>query len=192
MRARASSSPSICSGAGMLSLLIGVLLLGGCATPATQMGMTVATPQTGLLRPIPERLRGQVAVKDVMGGSETNPMLVSNISSSDFETALEASLRNVGLGAANRQSGRYLVGATLIKVDKPLFGASLTVTTTVNYDLIERSSNKTVWTKTITKDYTAQFSDAFLGAERLRLANEGSARANISAFIDELSASAPE
>lgn len=192
MKARSPLSRGARGAAGMLCLASGLLLLGGCATPATQMGMTVATPQTGLSRPIPERLRGQIAVKDVMGGSETNPMLVSNIGSSDFENALEASLRNVGLGTANRQSGRYRVAATLIRVDKPLLGASLTVTTTVNYDLIERSSNKTVWTRTITKDYTAQFSDAFLGAERLRLANEGSARANISAFIDELSASPPE
>jgi hypothetical protein len=139
----------------------------------------------------PNELRGQVAVKDVVGGKETNPMWMSSISSSDFEAALEASLRNSGLGAASRQMGRYLVAATLQRVDQPMIGFSLTVSTTVNYELIERATNKTAWSRTITRSYTAQMSDAFLGSERLRLANEGSARVNIEAFIGELSKSSP-
>ena len=62
----------------------------------------------------------------------------------------------------------------------------MTVTTAVYYDLIERSTNKSVWTQTITRSYTAQLGDAFLGAERLKLANEGSAKANIQGLIEEL------
>ena len=34
--------------------------------------------------------------------------------------------------------------------------------------------------------YTAKFSDSFLGAERLRLANEGAVKVNIQALIDDL------
>ena len=68
----------------------------------------------------------------------------------------------------------------------------MTVTTSVYYDLIKRSSKKSVWTQTVTRSYTAQGSDAFLGVERLRLANEGSARANIQGLIEELVKSAPQ
>ena len=62
----------------------------------------------------------------------------------------------------------------------------MTVTASINYVLTERASGKTVYTKTITLPYTAKFSDAFAGYERLRLANEGAARENIKQLIDEL------
>lgn len=41
-------------------------------------------------------LRNKLAIKDVTGGTETNPMWVSKVSSSDFEKALEASLKSAG------------------------------------------------------------------------------------------------
>lgn len=172
-------------------LIVVVAVLSGCATPATQVGMTASAPQMASSLTIPDELKGQIAIKDVVGGGETNPMLASNISSSDFEAALEASLRNVGLGAPNRQSGKFLLSSTLVNIAKPFVGVDLTVTTTIHYDLIRRSSNKTAWAKTISSAYTAKFSESFLATERLRLANEGSARTNIETFIKELLESGP-
>ena len=166
--------------------LLAVVVLGACATPASQTGMTVPSPAAASSMTVPAELRNEIAVKDVIGGKETNPLWLSNIASSDFEAALEASLRNVGLGSVGRQTGRYQLAASLQNVEQPVIGASLTVTTTVHYDLIERTTNKTTWASTITRPYTAQFSDSFLASERLKLANEGSARANIQAFIEEL------
>lgn len=166
-------------------LAVVVCTLAGCATPSSPDGMTVTTLATTTSK-VPEKLRSQIAVKDVIGGSETNPMMQSNIESSAFEGALDASLRNSGLGAPNRQAGLYQLAATIKQVDQPVFGFSMTVTTTVYYDLIERSSNKSVWTQTVTRSYTAKWEDAFFGPERLRLANEGSAKANIQALIEEL------
>jgi hypothetical protein len=164
--------------------IVAVVFCTGCATPSSPDGMTVTTLATA--SQVPPKLRSQVAVKDVIGGSETNPILQSNIESSAFEGALDASLRNAGLAAPNRQAGLYQLEATIKQVDQPVFGFSMTVTTTVYYDLIERSSNKSVWTQTITRSYTAKWEDAFYGPERLRLANEGSAKANIQACIEEL------
>ena len=40
--------------------------------------------------------------------------------------------------------------------------------------------------QTITEPYTANFSDAFLAVERLRLANEGAMRVNIGTFLKAL------
>lgn len=160
-------------------------VLAGCATPATHEAMIVAAPPAGDIA-IPDQLRGQVAVKGVQGGKETNPMWISNISSATFEAALEASLRNAGLGAPSRDAGRYLLAAEIKNVEQPMLGFNLTVTTTVHYDLTERASNRPAWAQTITRSYTAKAGDAFLGSERLRLANEGSARANIQGLIEEL------
>jgi hypothetical protein len=151
--------------------------------------MTISPPPTALT--VPAGLRGQIAVKDVVGGNNTNPLWISDIDSSAFERALGASLRNYGLASAGRQSGRYLLEATLKTVDKPIIGFSLTVTTTVGYDLIDRASNQSVWTRTVTRSYTASATDAFIYNNRLTLANEGSAKTNIQGFIEELLQSPP-
>jgi hypothetical protein len=160
-------------------------ILAGCASPATHEAMIVSEPTAAGLA-IPSALKGQIALRDVTGGKETNPMWMSTISSSAFEAALEASLRNAGLGAPSRDTGRYLLGAAIQKIEQPLMGFSLTVTTTVHYDLLERATSKPAWARTITRSHTTQVGDALLATERLRLANEGSARANIQGLIEEL------
>jgi hypothetical protein len=162
-----------------------ICTVAGCATPSSPDGMTVTALATAASQ-VPPRLRSQIAVRDVVGGDETNPMLESNIDSSAFEAALEASLRNSGLGAPNRRAGLYQVAAMIERVDQPVVALDMTVTTTVYYSLIERSSNKSVWSQTVTRSYTARMADAFLGSKRLRMANEGSAKANIQAFLEEL------
>jgi len=71
-------------------------------------------------------------------------------------------------------------------LDQPFFGASLTVTATVKYTLIDRASGKAVYERVLATPYTAAFSDAFMAMERLKLANEGAMRANISRLIEDL------
>ena len=70
-------------------------LLTGCATPA-RMEQMVASAQPAQ-RVIKTPLRENLAVTEVTGGQETNPMWKSNVASGEFERALEASLRDVGL-----------------------------------------------------------------------------------------------
>ncbi len=135
---------------------------------------------------MPEALKTNIAVRDVTGGKETNPMWVSNVSSSDFERALETSLRNGGLLAANRQSGRYLLTAHMEKLEQPLMGFSMTVTATVRYVLHERATGKAVYEQSLSTPYTAGATDAFLGAERLKLANEGAIRNSIGKLMEEV------
>jgi hypothetical protein len=169
-----------------LAVLATVAVLAGCATPARVDQMTVSPPAAtaGALANSP--LRSNVAIKDVTGGKDTNPMWVSNVGTGEFDRALEASLRAAGMLAATRQEGRYQLTAQLQKLDQPLFGASMTVTATVLYLLVERASGKTVFEQTLVTPYTAAWSDAFLGSERLKLANEGAIRANIQRLIETL------
>ena len=49
-----------------------------------------------------------------------------------------------------------------------------------------RLTYKTVWAKTITTPYTANFSDSFLAVERLKMANEGAIRANLTQMVNDL------
>lgn len=171
----------------LLGGLTAAALATGCATPANSVNMVVrAGDATTARSATPEALKANIAIRDVTGGKETNPMWVSNVGSSDFERALEDSLRAVGMLAANRQSGRYLLMAHLEKLEQPFMGFDMTVTAAVAYTLIERSTGKTVWQKSIATPYTAKVGDAFVGTERLRLANEGSVRQNITQLIGEL------
>ena len=131
-------------------------------------------------------MRNNVAVRDVTGGQETNPMWKSNIGNSEFEQALESSLRDAGLLSVGKQMGKYTLTVNMEKVDQPMFGASMTVTATVNYSLVARATGKEVMNRTIALPFTAAFNSSFIGAERLRLANEGAIRVNIGKIIDEL------
>jgi len=135
---------------------------------------------------MPEFLRQNVAIKDVTGGQETNPMWTSQVSSAEFERALESSLRAANVLQPNRQAGRFTLTAYLDKLEQPLVGINMTVTATVTYTLVERSTGKTSWEKTISTPYTAKFGDSLLGVERLKLANEGAVRTNITDLIADL------
>jgi hypothetical protein len=173
--------------AGCATALAACAVLAGCATPATSTNMTMrAADATTSRQATPEALKANVALRDVTGGKETNPMWMSSVGSSEFERALEDSLRSVGMLAANRQSGRFQLVAHLAKLDQPFGGFDMTVTATVNYLLIERASGKTVWEKSLTTPYTAKLGDALVGTARMRLANEGTIRQNISQLVAEL------
>lgn len=162
------------------------MLIAGCATPARVEQMQVNTSLAQRTAAGSSPLRDNVAIRDVTGGKETNPMWVSNVSSADFERALEASLRDVGIWSSNRQAGRYQLVAHLEKIDQPFGGFDMTVTTTVRYTLVERASNRTVLERVVVAPYTAVFSAAFAGSERLKIANEGAIRGNIQQLITAL------
>ena len=67
-----------------------------------------------------------------------------------------------------------------------MMGFDMTVTATVRYSLIERISGREVFSRSIPTPYTAKMGDAFVGSERLKLANEGAVRKNIEELIAEL------
>lgn len=167
----------------LLPLVI-VMVLTGCAAPARIDQMTAnAMPAQRVLQ---TPLRMNVAVRDVTGGKETNPMWVSNIGSSEFEQALEASLRDAGLLSSGKQAGKYTLVAHLENVDQPFGGFNMTVTATVSYSLVERATGKEILNRRVSLPYTASFDSAFVGTERLRIANEGAVKVNIAKLIDEL------
>lgn len=168
--------------------LVLAAVLAGCASPARQERMQADPTLAERVAAAASPLGGKIGIQDVTGGSTTNPMWVSKISSSEFERALEASLRDAGLLSDNRQGAPYSLLADLVSLEQPFMGLSLTVTVTVTYRLMERASGKMVYEKTIATPHTAQFGDAFIASERLQLANEGAMRANIARLIGDLTA----
>lgn len=158
-------------------------LLAACASPARMNAMIPERTEATLISES-SPLAKALEIGAVSGGEETNPMWTSEVGNPEFKEALKNALANHAM--LSEGAGRYKLTATMTSVDQPIFGASFTVTASVRYHLIEVSSGTTVFDQTITEPYTANFSDAFLAVERLRLANEGAMRVNIGTFLKAL------
>ena len=162
-------------------IVFAAVSLAACATPA-QVNAMIGTSMFELSEFSP--LRRSVLVNHVSGGQKTNPLWRSEVGDPEFQQALQLSLAMQGITTA--AGARYSLDAVLMEVRQPLLGFDLTVTSTVRYILTEAPTKRVVFDKTITAAYTATTDDAFNGVERLRLANEGSIRTNLSEFLDQL------
>ena len=163
-------------------VILSVAVLAGCATPAAVEQMSVSLPITQTN----SALKNSVGVKEVTGGRETNPMWTSQVSSDAFRRALEQSLENAGMFSKIVAGSKYQLTADLTRLDQPMMGFDMTVTSTVRYSLIETQTRKEVYSRVIQIGYTAKMSDAFVGTQRLKLANEGAVKANIQGLINDL------
>lgn len=167
-------------------LFFSILLLtsvAACASGARSGAMTASITEATVISDT-SSLKKAITVGEVTGGSETNPLWTSEVGSPEFQTALEQSLMLNAMYEAGKP--KYRLDAKLLDVDQPIMGLDLTVDSHVFYRLAEAGSDELVYETEISCSYTANFSDAFLGVERLRLANEGSMKKNISLFIEAL------
>lgn len=179
---RSNSEEFPCRAVTVAAVLIMAAMTAGCAQPARTSAM-VAPVTAATILPDSSPLKDSVAVAGVSGGEKTDPLWTSEVSNEDFKAALELSLKQHTM--LSKSASPLELEANLAKLAQPLMGFDLTVTGTVHY-VVTHAENGVVFDETITRPYTADFSSAFLGVERLRLANEGAIRENIEAFIDSL------
>jgi hypothetical protein len=165
-------------------------MLAACASAADpgSMALTSAPPTA---KPFPAKLQHAMCVRNVTGGEATNPLWVSKVDNDGFKSALNTSLSDAGLSAANTSSCGYPIDANLLGLSQPAAGFDLTVTAHVNYKVFDPSGQPLVL-ETIDAPYTAAFSDALIAVERLKKANEGAIRLSIEKFFDKLSESNPQ
>lgn len=170
----------------LFSVCLFAAVLTGCASSAKVESMTVsessASPQS-----FDPALQSNLQLDEVKGGSQTNPLWTSEIAGADFQVALRQSLDNAGLLSQANQAPLSL-SANLLRVDQPMFGLDFTVTTVVEYVLVDKASGAVLLRETLTTPYTAGVGDAFVAVKRLRLANEGAAKENIAALLKRLGA----
>jgi len=163
-----------------LFILLGALALTACAS-ASKPGAMIAELTDETIIGDNSPLREAVSIGDITGGKETNPLWTSEVSSQAFAEALRQSFAAHAMLATD--AGAYRLDAQMLKLKQPFAGFNMTVTSTVNYTLTDLESGDVVFEESITEAYKAKTSDAFLGVERLRLANEGSIRTNIATLI---------
>ena len=164
----------------LATALISVMF--GCATPASQSAMIVGMEDLQVKQS--PRLKGQLIVDSVVGGTETNPMWKSKVDNIAFKGAIEQSLTLVGYRAINPNNAKYHIDVTMQDLDQPSFGMTFDVKSTILYTLRSDGDQKTFPVAAVG---TATPSDAFMAIERLRIANERSIKENIKQFIRDLS-----
>jgi hypothetical protein len=155
----------------------------GCASGARSGAMIAPVTAESLISES-SPAHAAIAIAGVTGGQETNPMWMSKVSNENFRDALEQSLRLHAMLATGHP--RYMLTAELQSLSQPIIGIDMTVTSKVHYRLVSAADQSVALDQVIETPYTAQFGEAFLGSERLRLANEGAIRVNIDALIKSI------
>ena len=161
--------------------MIAALALASCAFTA-QVGGMVAVPSSQL--DANSQLQSAVSLGNILGGQGTQGLRASEVGSLAFEEALRQSMAAQGILA--QDEARFRLDAQLEGIVHPLFGYNMTVTSTVNYTLTEIATSSVVFQQEISESDTAALAVAFSGEDRLRLALEGSIKANITSFIELL------
>lgn len=173
----------------LFSLCTCMLVLTGCAKPACHQNMVISNADIEIISSKPlkkEPTFKNIAVQTVTGGSETHPLLASQVNAKEFKSALEKSLDNVRLYHADHKTAPYRLEASLNKLEQPLLGLNMTVICHATYRIFNNKTNKLVYEKSLQTPYTEKLTSAFLGVERLKLANEGAVKENIKGLINDL------
>lgn len=154
----------------------------GCATPAKSSSMIPTAP------PSPRKSEHSLSVS-TKGGQATNPLWTSQISSEAFQEAIVQALTDSGTFKTVVKDGvaDLRLEVTIVNLDQPFMGASLTVTMVAAWKVTDTTSGRAVFNESITTPYTAKMSESLIAIRRLRLANEGAARENIKEGIRRLS-----
>lgn len=162
-------------------LLVAASGLFGCASPADVNGM-IAKVQASTTQPYSVGIRTQ-------GGSETGAMSGSMVSDADFAKAIEESIINgrVFNNVVQGKDADYELGVTILNFNKPVFGASFTITLETAWSLTNTKTHDIALRKNITANHTATFGDSMVAVSRYRLALEGAVRENIKQGLEEIS-----
>lgn len=167
----------------IVMLMLAGLALAGCASGAKPGAMVVPVSEARLVAD-QSPLFQSMQVQDVTGGQKTNPMWTSEVSNEAFAEALRQTLTAHAILSTGE--GKYALKAQLIEVKQPFIGLTFTVKTRVRYTLAKADGGEVLLDEELNSEYSATVGDAFLGYERLRLANEGAIRASIENFLDLL------
>lgn len=164
----------------ILCLLL-MLVMSGCAFPASKEGMVVTNYVA------PKQTGEKIFVKESTGGSTTLPFWTSQIPDDNFTEAVQESLlKSKAFSALSANWGEdWGLEIEILNVNQPFIGSSFTVTTNMKYTLYLKGNK--MYETTIREQGTASFSDSIWGVKRLRIANEHSGKANVKRFLEELS-----
>jgi len=152
--------------------------IAGCATASKPEAMVPTTPVAGIHHT-------QSTNVAVTGGSATSSMGKSQISNEAFQQAIVQSIESSKTfsSVVKGAGGDCQLAVTVVSMDQPSFGLTFTVKMEAAWSL-KKADGTVLMQESIKSEGTAGVGDAFAAVERLRLANEAAARANISTALD--------
>ena len=170
---------SIARSLSLAALCATAAVIAGCATASKPEAMVPTTAIAGQ--------HAKTTSVVVAGGSDTSAMGKSQISNEAFQQAIAMSIeKNKTFSSVVKGAGGdYQLAVTVVSMDQPSFGLSFTVKMEAAWSL-KKADGTVVLQESIKSEGTAGVSDAFAGVERLRLANEYAARANIAAGLEKI------
>jgi len=158
--------------------------LGACGSPAVRSDrMTPAPAGEKEFRP-DSSLRGSISLKNVGGGEPDTED--SNVGDDQLRQAVLSALEQYGLLQTDDTKAHFRLDVMLVRLSHPAADLNLTVNSQLRYTLTRADTGAVLFNDVIRASYTATIGDEFVAFLRLRLAKEGSIRANISAFLDRL------
>lgn len=170
-------------------LILAGLILSGCVS---QSSSAIPKPDFEDMAAVDSDLRRNpsgysIRIYNVTGGQETDIWKGSRINGQSFLKALALSIdhNNYFMLVGPEEPSDYILAARIINQKQPSMGLDMTVSLTVDYGLFDKAEN-TIWQKSISNDYTVKYSEAFIGAVRLDLANEGVVRENIRKALKQI------
>jgi hypothetical protein len=171
---------SVTRSLSILALCASAAVIAGCASPAKPEEMVPTTVVAGTQH------KASTSVV-VAGGSDTSAMGKSQISNEAFQQAIVQSIeKNKSFSSVvAAPGGDYVLAVTVVSMDQPSFGLSFTVKMEAAWSL-KKADGTVVMQESIKSEGTAGATEAFAGTERLRLANEYAARANIAAALEKI------
>jgi len=106
----------------------------------------------------------------------------------DLLYAIEESIRNgrVFEQVVSGKDGDFLLNVTVFSLQQPTMGFRMTVKLEAGWTL-KKAGGEIVWQELIKSSYTLGVGDAFSGAKRLRMVNDGAIRQNIKQGMIKLS-----
>ncbi|MCK9689692.1 hypothetical protein [Scleromatobacter humisilvae] len=171
---------SVTRSLSIIALCASAAVIAGCATASKPEAMVPTTAIAGTQH------HATTSVV-VAGGSDTSAMGKSQISNEAFQQAIVQAIEKnkTFTSVVKAPGGDYALAVNVIAMDQPSFGLSFTVKMEAAWSL-KKADGTVMLQESIKSEGTAGMGDAFAGVERLRIANEAAARANIAAALEKI------
>lgn len=160
------------------------LSLGACGSPAVRSDRMAPSPTPEMEFAADSAVRNAIGLTDVSGGEA--PTEDSNVGDNELRQAVQSALERYGLFQSDSPKARFRLTVVLVRLSHPGADLDLTVNSQVRYTLTRADTGAVLFNDVVKASYTATIGEEFIAFLRLRLAKEGSIRANIAAFLGRL------
>jgi len=154
----------------------------GCSQKLNQEAMTPYWVKT--VNKHPQTVT--VAVSGGQSASADGPVKISN---DQITAAIVDTINSSGVFSKviPVSGGDYILSVALVDMDRPMFGASMTVKLSADWTLRKADSNQIVWQQNIRSENTVPFDAAFAGSTRGKMATAGAVNDNVKQGLELIS-----